>query len=744
MDQNDIAVPTQPNGGGRPLPQSYDYGPPHPQQWQSREVEEESFISLRFLVRTLSQWWYIALPLGCVLAVIAAAVVMLSFTPVYRSTAVLKIASYTPYIAYTSNEQPMNPEEFTETQIELLRSALVMEQLANNPRISGLAELSEKENPAIWLAKNIRVDQVGNSELYNVFLDATHPDDCAILVNAVLDEYFAVRSRDQESQTKRVLELLDQEKQIRAVEIDRLRGKMRELGKNVIGADPVTGMPAKGGDTLLGPLKELGDKVSAAEMDRKMLEMEITAIRESIEKQDIEVADVEIEVAVSESQEVSDLRALIATKKATLHRVESAAAMGKQDGSYRRLQREIDGLERSLATLAQQTRPLIAEQLKTMSALDNQDLLKQLKAELELKKTYESLFRERYEEQLVAASDSGDQLMDLQFTKAELVREEKVFEMICERMTVLTTEARAPGRVALLSSAEPPLGPVESLPLRNLAVAIFASGCFPFALALLWELSVRRIGDVDQLSYHASLPVVGEVAKLPMRIRALTPGGSRALSLFEESIDSLRVGLILADQNKDLQVIAITSAVHSEGKSSVSSQLAVSIGRSIKEPVLLIDGDLRVPDVHHIFEVPNEMGMAAVLDGRATLDEAIITSWSDTVHLLPAGRLKKSPHKLMSIEALTELLDELRTRYRYIVIDTPPILSASEALMLAKVADGTVLSTRRNVSRESQVRIAYERLMKAGARPMGAVFNGVPTRSYASTYGSYDYAQSFD
>ena len=97
-----------------------------------------------------------------------------------------------------------------------------------------------------------------------------------------------------------------------------------------------------------------------------------------------------------------------------------------------------------------------------------------------------------------------------------------------------------------------------------------------------------------------------------------------------------------------------------------------------------------------------------------------------------AQQLRQHPHP------------EIREQYDYIVIDTPPILSASESLMLAKIADGTVLSTRRNVSRESQVQIAYQRLLKSGARPMGAVFNGVPTRTYAQAYGSYDYARSFD
>ncbi len=356
----------------------------------------------------------------------------------------------------------------------------------------------------------------------------------------------------------------------------------------------------------------------------------------------------------------------------------------------------------------------------------------------------EELLSERYKEQLSSAGESGDQLMELEFTRAELQREEKVFEMIAERSMALTTESRAPGRVALLQRAESPSGPVESLPLRNLAAAIFASGCLPFGLALLWELSVKRISDADQLSQQTALPVVGEVTKLPMRFHTITPGGSRAMSLFEESIDSLRVGLVLPDQYQHVKVIAVTSAVHNEGKSSISSQLAVSIGRSTGEPVLLIDGDLRVPDVHHIFDVPNDIGLAAVLDGKATLDEAIITTWAENIHLLPAGRLKKSPHKLMSIKSLQKLMAELRPRYRYIVIDTPPILSASEALMLAKVADGTVLSTRRNVSRENQVQVAYQRLVKAGAQPLGAVFNGVPTRSYAQSYGSYDYARSFE
>ena len=115
------------------------------------------------------------------------------------------------------------------------------------------------------------------------------------------------------------------------------------------------------------------------------------------------------------------------------------------------------------------------------------------------------------------------------------------------------------------------------------------------------------------------------------------------LGLFEESIDSLRTSLLLANEEHDMQVISICSAVSGEGKTSVSSQLAVSIARATGQPVLLIDADMRAPDIHQIFEVPLSPGLADVLDQRDSLEKSINRSWSDHVHLLPAGVLDKRP-----------------------------------------------------------------------------------------------------
>ncbi len=707
--------------------------------------DHESLVGPRYLIHSLTTYWYLTIPFAILLAGLSATAILMTFTPVYRANAVMKIASYAPYIAYTTPEPQMNPEDFTETQIELIRSSLVAEQVLEDSKIAGLPGLQSIEKPIVWLTENIRVQQVGSSELYNVSLETSDPESSAIIVNAVLDTYFAVRAKDNEDQTARVLELLGQEKQARSVEIQNLREKMRQLGQDVVGMDPYTGMPQKnGGQAGAGPLERLRERLTAAEVDRKMLEMEITAIREAIAKEDLRIAEVDVEMAVGESQEILDLRAMIAERKSMMHRVESTAAGGRNDPSYLRLESEVKGYEESLKRAVASSRPKITDQLKSLAELDRRDTLHELEARLETQLVLENLLGLRYKEMLGTAGESGNKMLELEFARAELEREERVFDLIAERSMALSTESRAPGRIVLLQPAEPTLHPVASFPLRNMAIAAFLSGCLPFGLALLWELSTKPISDVNQLTSNTAQTTVSEVAKLPVRTISLGSRQTKAMSIFEESIDSLRVGLLLGEKHNTVQTLVVTSAVHGEGKSSISSQLAVSIGRATGEPVLLIDGDLRAPDIHNIFQVSNKLGMTAVLEGRATLEEAVIRDWSDQIHLLPAGRLRVNPHQLMTRDSLNKIFDELRVKYRYIVIDTPPILSASEAILLARCADGSLLCTRRNVSREGQVKIAHDRLAKAGIKPLGTVLNGVPTRSYAKTYGSYDYARRFE
>ncbi len=115
------------------------------------------------------------------------------------------------------------------------------------------------------------------------------------------------------------------------------------------------------------------------------------------------------------------------------------------------------------------------------------------------------------------------------------------------------------------------------------------------------------------------------------------------------------------------------------------------------------------------------------------------TSWS---HLLPAGRLDVSPHKLLGNGAWTSLLAQIPACYRYVLIDTPPVLSASEALVLVKAADASLVCVMRDVSRVDQLRRILNRLEAAGSQPVGLVLNGVPAKSYSYRWGEYSYVRS--
>ena len=134
-------------------------------------------------------------------------------------------------------------------------------------------------------------------------------------------------------------------------------------------------------------------------------------------------------------------------------------------------------------------------------------------------------------------------------------------------------------------------------------------------------------------------------------------------------------------------------------------------------------------------------GLGDVLAHKCAFQEAVVTDWSEHLHFLPAGKAHSSPHTLLGNGEWGALLKEARASYRYVIVDTPPVLAAGEALVLASGADASLICAMRDVSRIDQIRRTQERLEAAGARPIGVVLSGIPTKRYAYRYGTYAYAR---
>lgn len=727
-------------------------------------VAAERGANIAFAITVFRRWWRVAIPAAIVLAALGAAVVWHRFTPEYEASAWLKFDERTPFLAFADSSG--GSKAFVQTQIELLRSPLVLEPAIERPELAKLFNLNRKQDVVDSLAKQVKIQPVGESELYKVGYVCDDAAASAALVNAIINSYFHCQADAERTQA--VIDLLEKEKANRLKDLVRLRQELGDMARRLTGQENYVYRP-QNDTTTKSTVSDLQARLITAQVETSVLEARLEAAQHDAQIQAAKPAtsttsvpltaeeralrDEMVESAIMDRPEVQKANDAIAAEQSQQTEIELKIKDAANDPMYRQLGSEIAERRAALVELKKSLRTpfekrseaiLIARRgdKATSDSSRRADELARLQEDLQSHKILAERLQEAYTKELQNAKQYSGPTLELQFKHDELERAEKVFELIATREMQLQTERMAPARASLLRLAEAPQSPVEALPLRNLALAMFLGALAPFGLALGWETWLRRVGAVNDLPKEIGLPVMGEIARRPPAISHAATGSRQSeleYRVYRESIDNLQTALTLSDELRSMRIIAVTSAVSLEGKTSVASQLAISLARSTKGRVLLIDGDMRSPDIHRLFKIDRDPGLAAVLTKKCELADAIVTVWDERLHLLPAGKLTDSPLSFLGEETLKDMLSRVPADYRYIVIDTPPVLAASEALIFAKAADATLICTMRDRSRPGQVSLVSERLRGAGCRPVGVVFSGVPTRSYLQRYGNYDY-----
>ncbi|OYP33030.1 polysaccharide biosynthesis tyrosine autokinase [Rhodopirellula sp. MGV] len=361
--------------------------------------------------------------------------------------------------------------------------------------------------------------------------------------------------------------------------------------------------------------------------------------------------------------------------------------------------------------------------------------------------------RERLERQLAVLQKQYDAEADrlrkrdnnnvaLEFAKTDLQQSRAMLQKVTERLDSIQLESQRGSSVISVAKATPPTRPVEDMPFKKMLAAGGAGFFVPFLLGLLWEFRVKRITDSHELERSQMLaPVIGELARAPSATGSRNSKGRR---VFEESVDSLRANLALSKDTRDARTFAIVSSMSGEGKSTAVSQLAISLAKASGKTVLIIDADMRCPDQHDVFGLPLEPGLNEVLREVVPFEQAINKELGDLVHVLPAGRLKASPHRLLSTSSMRDLLDQALEKYEYVIVDTAPVLSAGESLAVASAVDSTLVCVMRDLTRMDSVVRTTHRLEASGANVVGTIFSGVSHRQYAYRYGDYRYSDYTD
>jgi len=211
-------------------------------------------------------------------------------------------------------------------------------------------------------------------------------------------------------------------------------------------------------------------------------------------------------------------------------------------------------------------------------------------------------------------------------------------------------------------------------------------------------------------------------------------------SAVAEACRTIRTAIYFGAPKDRCRTVLVTSPASSDGKSTMASNLAITMAQAGKR-VLLVDADLRLPTQHAIFGIRHEYGLSSVLDGKVTLDQAVQPTAVSGLEVLPCGPKPSNPAEVLNSSMFNELLEVLSERYDQVIIDSPPVMGIADARIIAAACDVTILVLRADKSTRRMSELARDGLGSVGANLLGIVINEVEP-SDGNGYGYHGYARA--
>ncbi|CAN5263105.1 N/A [soil metagenome] len=313
--------------------------------------------------------------------------------------------------------------------------------------------------------------------------------------------------------------------------------------------------------------------------------------------------------------------------------------------------------------------------------------------------------------------------------------------------------------ISVTEIAIPPETPVSPRRLTTVLAALFLSTLFGAGLALFLEYlddTVRSTEDVESLLQLPALAAIPNIDTTQKR-RLLLVGGnneetdgkpntsllihSDSRSSLAEAYRQLRTSILLSTAGHAPKSLLITSSLPAEGKTTTAVNTAISLAQTGAK-VLIIDADMRRPRLHSIFEISNAQGLSTMLSSEMEVDEILdVVQYDDSskLHLLPSGPVPPNPAELIGSEQMVKLLKTMQDNFTHVVVDSPPIASFTDGVLVASMVDGVILVVHSGKSSRQVVKRSRQLLQDIGAKIFGVVLNNVNLRSQDNYY----YYQSY-
>jgi succinoglycan biosynthesis transport protein ExoP len=700
--------------------------------------------------------WKIA---GFVIAVVVATlIVSLRLTPIYESTTTVDVDRQMPtgVLGPEAMQNATNDaDQFLATQVKLIQSDSVLRPVVDKYRLreverEALEEAIDKSATSIEapvVLKHLRVTRPPNTYLLLISYRSANRQMAADVANEIALSYLAHTYRIRYKATAGLSEFMERQ-------LEELHAKMEKSSAALVQFERELNVinPEEKTNITSARLLLLNTEYTNAQADRVKKEAAYASVKDGT------LAAAQVSTQGEALKKLTE-----SLNDAEQHFAEAKNHYGINHPEFKKAQSRVQELESQVAG----TRASIAQrvEIEYHESVDREKMLEV--AVQETKAEFDRLNSRQFEYQTLKNEAEGDK---------------KLYEELIRKIKEAGINASFQNSmIRVADPARPGLKPVFPITWLNVLLAFLFATFFGVGAAVLNDVLDNTIRDPDQVARWlntdviGSLPAVkdwrrrlspihhagtsaattrnGHLAKIPppngtALIHVATSNGAlkdsseQALSNYEEAIRTLRNSILLTDFERRLRSVLLTSASPSEGKSTVAAHLAATHASQHKR-TLLIDGDLRRPSVHRLFQVPNTMGLSNVLMKEISwLDAVVAMDDPSGLHILPAGPSTRRASDLIGM-GLAELIEEATQEYDLVVLDAPPLLGFAEPLQMATAVDGVIVVARAGDTSRKALSSVITTLSRLRANLVGVVLNEVHREVSAGYYYYYGHYSKY-
>lgn len=732
-------------------------GPGRPPYTETPPAGLNSGPDMKALLRSLSRRWMLATVLSILLGGAAAVAAWILLTPEFSAFAQIRVSFQEPILAGEQQRNATSFGAFIKSQAALFKSRPIIQSALKKDEVRKLNLEAEHPDLPAMIEERLQVVVQDTSELMTATFSHRDPTVAVTLMKAMTDSFMENVAYERDLAAARDTEL-DKVITDQSAELKQKKNNLREMTRKLGTLDKDA--LARQREEMLAELRDLRNQripirtaLAKAEAELKVLDIQLPPPPAATIPPAPRIEDQQLESALRSDAVAGPMFARINAAKEIIRYYNEKATQPEREIPWQRAQRELSIAQGEVERRREQLRTEINERLATKYQQEIDERKAQLAAQVtqanvlraaqrqllidSIKENKEGLAN--LEKQIDEVQNSAGTLVgvsaETQMLEKDITDQEERIANLKSKLETNKINGRVADRIRIHQEAAIMRQNAKKQMLATVASPLIVAGAICLLLAYV-DYRQRRVYTAREVSSGLGIRVVGAVPSLPnLERRLVDPESELEGHPVIESIDALRTTLLRESQRERRRVILVTSAGAGEGKTTLAASLAISLARAGRR-TLLIDGDLRSPAANQLFEMPLQPGFSEVVLAEVDAIDAIQPTHQENLFLLPAGQWDREVLQSLARDGLEGVLEKLREDYDFILIDSHPVLAATDSLLLAQRSDGVLLAVLRGVSQMPRVYAAAQRLSSLGVRVLGAVINGsdpedVP--SYAPT-----------